>query len=89
MAPKGDKYLAGGFHSSPTPLYYKAAVLVPFGTQAVLPKKDHKCFQGWLGSRCGLEGLSQPAMAHGLCHRFSLRHALGFVAVGIVTFVFL
>lgn len=38
MAPKGGKCLAGGFQSSPMPLCHKAAVLVPFGTQAVLPE---------------------------------------------------
>lgn len=89
MAPKSAEHLAGGFQSSPTPLYHKAAVLVPFGTLAVLPEDNCECPQRWLKSRSVLEGLSQPAMAHEPHCQFSVRHALGFVAVGIVRFVFL
>lgn len=38
MATTGAECLGGGFQSSPAPLYHEAAVLVPFGTQAVLPE---------------------------------------------------
>lgn len=39
MATKGAECLGGGFQSSPAPLCHKAAVLVPFGTQAALPEE--------------------------------------------------
>lgn len=37
MATKAAECMGGGFQSSTAPLCHKAAVLVPFGTKAVLP----------------------------------------------------
>lgn len=39
MVTKGAECQGGGFQSSPARLCHKAAVLVPFGTQAVLPEE--------------------------------------------------
>lgn len=88
MAPKGAECLAAGFQSSPTPIT-KLQCWCPLEPRLSSQKEDCECPQGWLRSRGVLEGLSQPAMVHELRCRFSLRHALVFVAVGIVTFVFL